>query len=296
MSGVRGSLLKKLVILIALVILASCSPRQAPADPEPQTAIEEPTATEVPMAARVNGEGIPQSDYEMELQRYQDALALLGEEYDPAAASKTVMGELIDQTLMAQSAVQQGYSITEDEVQTRYMALTSDLGGEDALRLWMAENHFDDASFRRALGREMAVVWMRDQIISTVPLTAPQVRARQILVRDENQALAVDRQLQIGTPFETLAYEYDPLTGGDLGWFPRGYLLQPDVENAAFTLNPGEFSPVIQTDYGYHFVAVVEKDDAHPLSPDALLFVRRQALRDWLADRRAQSTLEQYIP
>lgn len=248
------------------------------------------------MAARVNGEGIPLSDYENELLRYQDALALMGEEYTAAEASAAVLEELVSQTLLAQGAVQQGYASSEEEIQAKYQELAGEVGGEDALRAWMATNHFDDASFRRALERDLAATWMRNQIINSVPETAPQVRARQILLRYENQIIAVERQLQTGTPFETLAYQYDPLTGGDLGWFPRGYLLQPDVENAAYALNPGEFSPIIQTSYGYHIVAVVEKDDAHPLSSDALMFVRRQALRGWLADRRAQSAIEQNIP
>jgi peptidyl-prolyl cis-trans isomerase C len=248
------------------------------------------------MAVRVNDEGIPLSDYENELRRYQDALAQKGEEYAAEVASAAVLEMLVSQTLLAQGALQQGYASSEEGIQSKYQELADEVGGEDALRSWMAANHYDDDSFRRALEKDLAATWMRNQIIIAVPDTAPQVRARQVQLRNENQIIAVERQLQTGTPFETLAYQYDPLTGGDLGWFPRGYLLQPDVENAAFALNPGEFSPIIQTSYGYHIVAVIEKNDAHPLSSDALMFVRRQALRDWLADRRAQSAIEQYIP
>ena len=292
----KRSLLKTIAFLLALAFLAACSRAAVPGQADEPTAIPEPTATEVPMAARVNGEGIPLSDYENELLRYQDALALTGEEYVIAEASAAVLDELVSQTLLAQGAVQQGYTLGDEQLQAKYQELAGEVGGEDALRAWMAVNHFDDASFRRALQKDLAAIWMRNWIIDSLPDTAPQVRARQILLRDQNQMVAVERQLQTGTPFETLAYQYDPLTGGDLGWFPRGYLLQPDVEIAAFELNPGEFSPIIQTSYGYHIVAVIEKDDAHPLSSDALMFVRRQALLDWLADRRAQSAIELYIP
>ena len=72
--------------------------------------------------------------------------------------------------------------------------------------------------------------------------------------------------LEAGADFTELAYEYDPLTGGDLGWFPAGYLLQPDVETAAFSLQPGQYSGIIQTSYGYHIVYVIERDSNHPLS------------------------------
>ena len=146
------------------------------------------------------------------------------------------------------------------------------------------------------LALDMAAVWMRNKILAEVPTTADQVHARQILVTDENEAFAVERRLQVGTSFETLAYEYDPLTGGDLGWFPAGYLLQPDVEKAAFSLQAGQFSGIIPTSYGFHIVFVMERDGQHPLSPEALLVVQRLALEKWLADERAKSTIEILVP
>ena len=263
---------------------------------EPPDFVETPTVTEAPMAVRVNGEGVLMTDYEAELQRYQDAMNELGNDYDQSSASSEVLDELINQMLLAQGAQQAGYLPAEGELQAKYTELASEIGNEDALRTWLFENHYDDESFRRALQKEMAAIWMRNQIIASVPQTAPQVHARQILVNDQNQAIAIERQLQIGTAFEDLARQYDPLTAGDLGWFPQGYLLQPDVENAAFSLNPGEYSPIIQTNYGFHFVAVIEKDDQHPLSPDALSFMRKKALLDWISERREQSLIERIIP
>ncbi len=65
----------------------------------------------------------------------------------------------------------------------------------------------------------------------------------------------------------TLASEADPVTRGDLGWFPRGYLLQPEVEEAAFSLQPGEVSQVIKSAIGFHLVQVIEKDPARPVDP-----------------------------
>jgi peptidyl-prolyl cis-trans isomerase SurA len=41
------------------------------------------------------------------------------------------------------------------------------------------------------------------------------------------------------------------LVCGDLGWIEPG-LLEPEVEEAVFALKPGEVSPVIESDYGFH--------------------------------------------
>lgn len=142
----------------------------------------------------------------------------------------------------------------------------------------------------------MAAVWQRDQIVASVPEVAEQVHARQILVVDEALANQILGQIQAGASFDTLAFQYDPLTGGDLGWFPRGYLTQPAVEEAAFALQAGEISPLIHTDFGYHILKVIERDDAHPLAADARQALQRLALSDWIDQQKAKSTIEIYLP
>jgi peptidyl-prolyl cis-trans isomerase C len=288
---------KKFFIIIAFLALAlasaACSGSQTPAAAPTQTL--EPTPTEAPMAAHVNGEGILLSEYQAEMQRYQAGIQQAGEIYDEAAASQTVLDELVNQTLLAQAAQQQGYSLDDAALQTRLDTLTQEIGGVDKLQAWLAQNFYTDESFRIALKRDMAATWMKEQIVAAVPLNAEQAHARQILVDSQSEAEAVLRQLQAGTAFDTLAYEYDPLTGGELGWFPHGYLLQPDVENAAFSLDAGNFSGIISTSYGFHIVEVLEKEAQHPLSPDALLFMQRQTLNQWLEQQRSQSTIESLL-
>jgi len=248
------------------------------------------------MAARVNGTGILLSDYQTEMQRYQAALAELGIEEEAADSSKAVLDELVNLALMVNAATAQNYTVDDGMLEERINQLAEESGGMEALRSWMSDNAYDEQSFRETLRKWMAATWMQGQIISAVPTTAEQVHARQILVKSENEANAVLRQLQAGTSFETLAYQYDPLTGGELGWFPRTYLLQPAVEEAAFTLEPGGFSGIIQTSYGYHIVQVIERDSQQPLSSDAHLFLQKQAIANWLAQQRTQAEIEILVP
>ena len=97
--------------------------------------------------------------------------------------------------------------------------------------------------------------------------------------------------LKAGWNFDDLAAQYDPVTKGELGWFPRGYLPEPAIEQAAFALQAGQFSDVIQTQAGYHILFVEERDPAHPLSPDALLTLQERAIQDWLTQQRNASTI-----
>ena len=169
-------------------------------------------------------------------------------------------------------------------------------GGQDALQTWIIENFYDSESFRAAVSRDMAVVWMRNYLIAQVPQKTEQIHARQILVNGENEAIGIQRQLEVGTSFKSLAFLYDPLTGGELGWFPRGYLLQPEVENIAFSLQAGQYSGIIPTIYGFHIVEVIEVDPLRLLSKDALHKMQRQALEDWLNTQIEQSAIEILIP
>ena len=280
----------------ALLLIAGCKPKPEAVSVQPQSVILTPSPTAAPMAARVNGEGLLLSDYEEELKRYQAGLTELGQNFDPVVAKEEVLKMLTDHVLLAQAAAKQGFVSDDAAFQARYEELATEAGGAEELNNWISQNFYSEESFRRALALDMAAVWMRNKILSEVPTTADQVHARQILVTDENEAFAVERRLQVGASFETLAYEYDSLIGGDLGWFPEGFLLQPDVEKAAFSLQAGQFSAIIPTGYGFHIVFVMERDAQHPLSPEALLVVQRLALEKWLADERAKSTIEILVP
>ena len=269
-------------------MLSSCSSGQesAPVD------TVRPTPTEAPLAAMVNGEGISLAEYEAELKRYQSGLEQLGELYDSEQAEQEVMDDLVAQTLFAQAAVAQNYFVDEVDLKAKIDQYAEAAGGQDALQTWITENFYDSDSFRAAVSRDMAVIWMRNFLIAQVPQKTEQIHARQILVNSENEAIGILRQLEVGTSFKSLAFLYDPLAGGDLGWFPRGYLLQPDVENIAFSLQAGQYSGIIPTVYGFHIVEVIEVDPLRLLSKDAQHFMQRQALEDWLSTQIEQSTIE----
>ena len=255
-----------------------------------------PTSTEAPLVARVNSEGILLAEYEAELKRYRTGIEQLEEQYDPELAEQEVLDDLIAQIVFAQAAAAQNYFVDEVDLQVKIDQYAETMGGQDILREWITENFYDQNSFRVAVSRDMAVIWMRNYLIAQVPKTAEQVHARQILVKNENEAIGIQRQLEVGTSFKSLAFSYDPLTGGELGWFPRGYLLQPEVENAAFSLQPGQYSGIIPTNFGFHIVEVIELDPLHPLSKDAQLFMQRQALENWLDAQITQSTIEILVP
>jgi peptidyl-prolyl cis-trans isomerase C len=234
---------------------------------------------------------ITAAEFTAELARYQAAQAALGNTVTLEAATQAVLNDLVDQVLLAQGAAAQGHVVDDAAVQARIDALAAQVGGSDALAQWQSAHGYTDADFRSALRRQMAAAWMRDQIAASVPSTAVQVHVKQILLYNSDTAQQVLTELQAGTDFDALAAQYDSVTQGELGWFPEGYVLDPAIDEAAFSLQPGQYSDVIQTAAGYHIIKVIERDPARPLTSDARLALQEKALTDWLAQRRSQSTI-----
>jgi hypothetical protein len=84
------------------------------------------------------------------------------------------------------------------------------------------------------------------------------------------RVLAVDLALraQSGEDFAALAREYSQDSGsaqrgGDLGYFRRGVMV-PSFEEAAFHLQPGQISAIVESPFGYHIIKVEDRRGAPP--------------------------------
>jgi foldase protein PrsA len=90
-----------------------------------------------------------------------------------------------------------------------------------------------------------------------------QVKARHILVEDEETAKSILKKLESGEDFAEIAKEKSSDSGskdkgGDLGFFERG-VMDASFEEAAFNLGIGETSAPVKTMFGYHIIRVEDK-------------------------------------
>ncbi|MCA1616321.1 MAG: peptidylprolyl isomerase [Acidobacteria bacterium] len=77
------------------------------------------------------------------------------------------------------------------------------------------------------------------------------------------QAEEILKRVRAGEDFAALANQFttDPSgkgRGGDLGWFGRGTMVKP-FEDAAFALQPGGLSGIVETQFGFHVIKVEER-------------------------------------
>ncbi|HLC88744.1 MAG TPA: STT3 domain-containing protein [Candidatus Nanoarchaeia archaeon] len=130
---------------------------------------------------------------------------------------------------------------------------------------------FDD---RTSFNNQRIVTWKVDfncqQENKIYFLPKEEVHAAHILIsaqeRSEEEALALINSIAKNVTTANFAeyakqYSEDPgsaVNGGDLGWFGKGVMV-PGFEAAAFSLDSGEISTPIKTQFGYHLIYLIEE-------------------------------------
>ncbi len=157
--------------------------------------------------------------------------------------------------------------------------------------------NFSENELRAILESQLYIQKVQDSVLQELD-TSPveeQVWARHILVEDEPTADLVINRLEHGESFCDLASEFSSDTSnkdrcGDLGWFGRGVMV-PEFENAAFSLEIGETSNPVETQFGWHVIQKLGHEE-RPLSDAEYQGVKDQSFSAWLTDLRETSVIE----
>lgn len=227
---------------------------------------------------------------------------------------RAVLERLVDRELMLAEAGRRGLRPDQAEIERELAAAGGRLPGEE-LEATLSQAGSDPERWRRTIEQDLAVRMLQEQLAAAVNvgeqevadrLARPreegalpeEVRASQILVRDEAAAREARRRIQGGASFADVARQVslspDAQRGGDLGYFARGQM-PPEFEAVAFALPAGQLSDVVETPYGYHLFLVTGRREARArgdaegqaAARSALLAEKRDAaLRAWLAEAR----------
>jgi len=120
------------------------------ASPEPTFTPAPPTPTPVPLAARVNGWEISLAEYQAELLMYQSASGTNLATQD----EQRVLNELIDQALLAQAALDNGFSMDATMLKERMDQITTQISqqgsvtGSMTLPAWINAHGYTEESFQ----------------------------------------------------------------------------------------------------------------------------------------------------
>jgi parvulin-like peptidyl-prolyl isomerase len=138
---------------------------------------------------------------------------------------------------------------------------------------------------------------LREEITKDISQTEEQVLARHILVETEEEANAAYERLQSGEDFGTVAMEVSKDTGsaargGELDWQPRSFFVK-EFADAAFSQEIGEIGQPVQTEFGYHIIQVIAREDL-PLSASQYEQAKDTAFNDWLTAEKEAATIETF--
>ncbi len=254
-------------------------------------AVDSPAGT----AALVNGAVITTAEFRGELARSLRRSKKNEQDLDPATLALTkneALETLIGRELLYQESQRIGVKIQDAEVEAEISKLRKQFPSEADFNASLGKLDLSRESIKSQVKRGMAIQTLIDSRFSAKTavneseaksyygahqddyIQPAQVRLSHILVKSgtlvnesgntpaRTKIENLHRRISDGEDFALLARESDDgkssAIGGDLGYFTPGQLGK-SMEAAAFSLETGQISPIVEDRFGYHILKVTER-------------------------------------
>lgn len=300
---------KLLVVLyiVSLVLLGSLTF----ADEQKEKEEEKPVAI-------VNGESILKSDLDRNMKMAIAANPNLNPSLNKQAYLKMqneILDYLINQELMYQEGKKSNLVATEVEIEEKVTDVKKNFPDQETFEQVLKQQDLTEKRLRELIAR---VITMQKVIEAKIkPLAKPvtdkdvadfyeshkegfketeKVKARHILIKvdsnaNEQEKAEAKKKIESvlneinkdGSNFADMAKKYSQcptsIQGGDLGYFHHGQMVKP-FEDAAFALQPGQISEIVETEFGYHIIFVEDKKPERQLELEEVSEQIKEALTD----------------
>lgn len=210
-----------------------------------------------------------------------------------------IIKNLVDMELIELEADRLGISLTDQEVEDRIAELESRYPSHASFVEALRKNGYTEDDYENAIRQSLLWTALQnaevllpsptdEEIRQYAAVVAPTLvgrRSSHILLSgsDYTKAQEIHQQLEDGADFTELVEKYSIDTAspdGDQGWDSLNVLVEP-YQEALDQLEPGEFSDVVRTRFGYHIILCTDKYDA-PLDEDGQVDI--DAIPDDLMD------------
>jgi peptidyl-prolyl cis-trans isomerase C len=299
------------VLLLTLIIPSAA----LSAEPDPEK------------AAEVNGTVITRKDLDNELDSFRQRMQQQGRmvpEAEVETLRKQLLNQMIDRELLYQDSRKKGISVEDSAVQSELTKLKSRFPNQEAFDKALAASDTSEAALKEKISEGLAIRELIDTYIAPKVSVSEkdtkkfydehpdifqqdeQVKASHILIKvdaaaDEGQKAEarkeieqLQKQVKSGADFGQLARENSQGPSkdndGDLGYFGRGQMVKP-FETAAFDLEVGEVSDIVETQFGYHLIMVTDKKPASMVPYDEV----EGKINEHLKQNRLEKELDQYL-
>ncbi len=206
--------------------------------------------------------------------------------------AQQALGNIVDQQLLLEAAAAEGVAAAEEDIQGQYDQFAARAPSPEEFQNALTSMGFNEETFRAEIGKNLTIEkLLTDKLANAKEVTqedveayyrdnadqfqvAEQVQASHILLgttaEDTQEAKDAKRQqledlkteIDNGADFAALATEHSDCPsktrGGDLGPFTRERMVKP-FSDAAFAMEVGQVSDVVETQFGYHLIKVTDK-------------------------------------
>lgn len=273
----------------------STAPPAAAGAPGQPPAPQELAKDKIPaVVAKVNGTPIAKGDLIKVADQFHSQAPTMTE---TAEFYRKILDQLISNELLRQEATAAGVTASDEEVNKQLGELKGRFPSPEKFQEELKKNNLTEAEIAKQIRENLVMQkFVETKVVNEVKvsdadvksfydknpdkLTRPErIHIRHILVGVTKTATPEDKKkaqakadellakLKAGGDFAKLAEESsdDPgskAKGGDLSWVSRGQMVKP-FEDAAFALKkPNEISPVVESQFGFHIIQLLEHQDA----------------------------------
>ena len=211
-----------------------------------------------------------------------------------------ILDKMISDEVKYQEAVKKGIKADEAEINDQMEQFKQNIEKDEQIKKFMEENGIDDEFLKAQIEKELIVMKFEQDFKDNFKVEDSnakeyyeknkesyrnnQVKASHILIKTVDGSLSplpeeeiakkkeiaqdILQKAKDGEDFAQLAKDYSEdegsaPNGGDLGFFKKGVMV-PEFENAAFGLEKGQMSELVQSQFGYHIIKVYDKIDETP--------------------------------
>jgi peptidyl-prolyl cis-trans isomerase C len=239
---------------------------------------------------------------------------------------KDALESLIGIALLKEEGKEKNITLDKSKVDEAYQSVAARFSSADEFNKVLKDQKLTEADLRKQLEENLVYQQLVDQAIKDVPKASEedikkfydgnqaffkvpeQVHAAHILlsvtakttteekaeIRKKLEGIRADIENGKIT-FEEAAAKYSDdegtaKKGGDLGLFTKGEMVK-EFEEAAFSAKPGTFAPIVETEFGYHLIKVLETKPAGIASLDEA----KSSIRNYLERKAKQDALVKHV-
>jgi peptidyl-prolyl cis-trans isomerase C len=279
------------------------------------------------MAVKINGQVITNRQVAQEEGRLMQQLGSqvdaqqMGQMKD--VVRKQALDNLISRTLLDQAVAREGVTASQGEIDARMAEIKAQMGSDEEFASRLAMMGMTEELLEAEMGTAIKVEKLIEKRGDAPEVTEAdlkayydenrdrfkqpeQVEASHILIKvepDDSDATKYEKrreaervlgELSQGADFAQTATQHSACpskqNGGRLGFFRRGQMVKP-FEDAAFGLEVGQTSGIVETQFGYHIIRVTDRQE----SKDIPFEEARDGLAQYLDGQKKQEAMNSYI-